>query len=133
MADLRSIGLGAAVTLSIAAAAVLAVGVADAIPAILASGVLGGAFAGWSSSGAVEADNKVQQGGFHGLQASGLGGAVVVGVLLALDVSATVEGAGSLLLLVASPIAIVLFALEGLGGGYLGSGLWVLRSRLGSR
>jgi len=126
MVELRPILVGFGVLLTIGALAVALFGLLGALPTILAAGVVGGAVTGWIGGGTRATWASVQQGGFLGLYASGLGGVVVFAVFLAVDVAAMAGDGDVLLLFVASPLAFVLFALEGLIGGYLGSGLRVL-------
>lgn len=129
MVDLGPIAVGAGVLLGTSALAALLAGPVDAVPAIMVAGVLGGAVTGWLGVDAVEVGDSLQRGGFLGLHASGLGGVVVLAAMLVIDVSAMAEEGDVLLLFVASPVAVVAFALEGLLGGYVGGGLRLLYLR----
>lgn len=131
MFEPRPVVAGASVLLVIGALAIWLVGPVSAVPAIILAGILGGTVAGWASNDTVEVLDALQHGGFLGLYASGIGGMVVFAVFLTMDVATMAQEGDAHLLLVASPLAIVLFALEGLVGGYVGSGLRVLFLRSG--
>lgn len=123
--ELKVVLAGTAVTLAGCGVAIAAVGLVGAVPAVLFSGLAGGVVTGWLSSTEVGTAIDVQQGGFYGLHASGLAGIVLLVALQVLDAPAEVQGGSAVLLLVASPMVVVVFALEGLVGGYVGSGLQI--------
>lgn len=115
--------VGAAVVLLSSALSILVFGLADAVVPILIAGLVGGFVAGFSSFDPTTEIHERRAGGLHGVNASGLGGLILVVSLLALDLPATVEGNDFALLFVASPIALVVFVLEGFVGGYAGLSL----------
>ena len=127
--DLRTTAIGALVMLVPGVGAILAVGLMDAVAVLLFSAALGGFVTGWLSTLDAGVRSAMQEGGYFGLHASGLGGIILVAALLWLDVPSGVTDPGPALLVVASPMAIVVYALLGLGGGYVGSGLKIAVER----
>lgn len=126
--DLRSILAGLSAMLALVAAAVAAVGFAGSIPILFASGVLGAAITGWltvDTSRVSRLYNAVLIGVVHAVVTAGFGGAVVYLSVLASPTGVSgiiASGNGGVhLLFVASPLAVVFFAAEGILGGAIGS------------
>jgi hypothetical protein len=120
--DRRAILAGAAVTLFPAALAVALLGLTDAVVPILTAGLLGGVVAGWISLDTDASVVEWRAGGLQGVNAAGLGGLILVVTLLALDVPASTGATDLAVLFVASPFALLVFALVGFVGGYAGLG-----------
>lgn len=117
--------------LGIALPTIAVAGLLGAIPVLLLSGIVGGAVTGWYTSSRSTLIGQLQLGGFHGLHASGAGGIVLFLLFLFLDAATIATDEDVLVFLVASPMAVVVYAVTGLFGGYLGSGLRYVHARMG--
>lgn len=126
MVRLTPIVVGTAALLATGGLSVAIAGPIRAVPVLLVTGIFGGAVSGWLGNTATKLSTALQHGGFLGLHASGLGGLIVFIAFLFVDTATVPQRGDVFLLFVASPLAPVVFALEGLLGGYLGSGLRLL-------
>lgn len=129
MIQLRPIGIGCGVTLTLAAVSRILFGVHSEL-AFLLSGFLGGVITAIAIRS--EGDTTWQNNAHHGFLASGLGGLVLFGALLvttftgqSIMMPSAVEG-DIVLFLTMSPLMIPAFATEGALGGLAESGIHAL-------
>lgn len=129
------VGIGVIITLGLIGAGIWTVGLVDSLPLVLVSGILGAAVTGWITARDADvtwSSQAVIVGVLQGVLAAGIAGVVFYGLVITGAMGTTVAGiidrgeGGAYLLLIASPLAFVLFGLEGVVGGALGGVAYVL-------
>lgn len=123
-----AVGYGVLAAVITTALAWLSVGFVAGIVVVGTSGLVAGVVAGWVTNPETEGDWRA--GGYHGMLAGGLAGILVVAAA-----AAVAFGTSSVVLdaapgtwrtaasIVASPLGVPLFTLEGIAGGSAGGGL----------
>lgn len=120
-----AVGLGVLVALAFTALAWLSLGFVAGVALVGTSGFLAGAVAGWVTDPETAGDWRA--GGYHGMLAGGLAGILVVATAAAMAfagssvvVDAPAGPWRTAASVVASPLGVPLFVLEGIAGGSAG-------------
>lgn len=123
-----AVGYGFLLALFVASVTWLTLGFVDGVALVGTSGVVAGAVAGWITDPDTERDWRA--GGYHGMLAGGLTGIAVVAAAATIAFVGTPVVAGAApgpirtaATVVATPFAVPLFALQGIGGGSLAAWL----------
>lgn len=131
MLQWRALAAGIVTSLVVAGTAWLLVGYVDAVAVIITAGFVAGLVTGVATGTA--ADEGWRAGGYHGMLAAGFAGVVLVVTAAAvaftsssLAMAAPHGPARTAAAVTASPLAVPLFALEGIAGGVAGTWLRLL-------